>query len=254
MRLVFPSVEVVGGSSYPESLRLSELGGRICTQTCDRMRGESTEDAERFVGARIDQGHCSIIEHASLTVKFVFNRKAMTQCVRHRLSAHSVESTRYCNYTKERFEGDVAYVFPSWKWGACPDVTETAYYTIGCGSVGFECLFGDDAPSELPVLKEYSPDKAQFCLWYNSNSRNSEDYKSFLRNGGDLDTASELLNSAVKCEYLTTKNLRMWMDFFDKRTGKPVYSGLSYLASDLLEWLRARYPIFFNREVFPKGV
>ena len=85
-------------SDEPENfpwLRQIEYYGRLSWKSEDKMTDTS---APRFVKMLIDKGHESVIEHVSLTAKFVIDRGVSHELVRHRLASFTQESTRYCNY------------------------------------------------------------------------------------------------------------------------------------------------------------
>jgi thymidylate synthase (FAD) len=87
-------------------LQLIELAGRTCYKSENRITGDS---ASKFVRMIRDRGHESVLEHSSLTVKFIVDRGVSHELVRHRIAAYSQESTRYCNYGKA---GEVMFVKP----------------------------------------------------------------------------------------------------------------------------------------------
>jgi thymidylate synthase (FAD) len=74
-----------------------EKAGRTCYKSEDKITSES---AKSFVKKLITMGHESVIEHFSITVRFVCDRGVSHELVRHRLASFSQESTRYCNYGK----------------------------------------------------------------------------------------------------------------------------------------------------------
>jgi thymidylate synthase (FAD) len=82
-------------SASPE--RLVEYAGRVCYRSEDRMgRGQ------RFISARVGEGHESIIEHLSFTFLIEgISRACSHQLVRHRLASYSQESQRYCEMQPE---------------------------------------------------------------------------------------------------------------------------------------------------------
>ena len=57
--------------------------------------------AEKFLSNIIKRGHESVLEHISMTVRFICDRGVTHELVRHRLVAYTQESTRYCNYQKK---------------------------------------------------------------------------------------------------------------------------------------------------------
>ncbi|MBC8447227.1 MAG: FAD-dependent thymidylate synthase, partial [Chloroflexi bacterium] len=79
-----------GAGRAPE--RLIEYAGRVCYRSTDRM-----EHHPHFIAARVQEGHESIIEHASFTFLVEgISRACSHQLVRHRLASYSQESQRYC--------------------------------------------------------------------------------------------------------------------------------------------------------------
>ena len=54
--------------------------------------------------------HESPLEHSIMTVNFTINRGISHELVRHRHTAYSQQSTRYCNYQNERFGSEVIFI------------------------------------------------------------------------------------------------------------------------------------------------
>jgi len=107
MRLVSASTEVITEVSGEEMLRRLEAAGRTCYKSEDRVTNNS---ARAFVARIIESGHHSVLEHESVSVRFVVDRGVSHEIVRHRLASYSQESTRYCNYGKAKFGGEVTFV------------------------------------------------------------------------------------------------------------------------------------------------
>ena len=49
-----------------------------------------------------------------ITVKFICDRGVSHEFVRHRVFSFAQESTRYCNYSKDKFDNEITYIIPSW--------------------------------------------------------------------------------------------------------------------------------------------
>lgn len=75
-----------------------EQYGRTAYKSEDLITGFS---ATNFLSKIIKRGHESILEHVSITVRFICDRGVTHELVRHRLVAYTQESTRYCNYAKK---------------------------------------------------------------------------------------------------------------------------------------------------------
>jgi thymidylate synthase (FAD) len=92
---------------------LIERAGRTAYKSESRITEDS---AMKFIELIIARGHESVLEHASISVRFVTDRGVTHELVRHRLCAYTQESTRYCNYTKK----GMAFVKPVfWADNSC---------------------------------------------------------------------------------------------------------------------------------------
>jgi len=86
-----------------------ERAGRTCYKSEKRITPESSAT---FIKGIIKNGHLSVLEHGSISVRIVTNRGVTHELVRHRLAAYSQESTRYCNYS-----GAMEFIIPVWLIG-----------------------------------------------------------------------------------------------------------------------------------------
>lgn len=137
MKIITPSVELL--AITPRSSQLIELAGRTCYKSEDKITDDS---ADKFVAMINKRGHVSVIEHASATFRIITDRGITHEIVRHRLASYSQESTRYCNYGKEKFGQEIAVVTPAglsgpaWStWKAACVGAEQRYFELlelGC--------------------------------------------------------------------------------------------------------------------------
>ena len=104
MMIQKPAVEVLRADRYEEMLRRIERIGRVCYKSEDKIEDGS---AEKFIRGIIRRGHESVIEHESLTVKFICDRGVTHEIVRHRIASYSQESTRYCIDLATGFQYDL---------------------------------------------------------------------------------------------------------------------------------------------------
>lgn len=98
MEIVIPRHEILDKVDGEAILRKIELCGRTAYKSEYKITPGSARD---FVRKIIASGHESVIEHVSITVKFICDRGVTHELVRHRLAAYTQESTRYCNYSKK---------------------------------------------------------------------------------------------------------------------------------------------------------
>lgn len=114
MRIVKPSATIINPNPFDREaadniLKKIEEAGRTCYKSEDKITERS---AHAFVGALVEMGHYSVIEHGNITARIVCDRGVSHELVRHRLAAYSQESTRYCNYSKEKFGKEIAVIKP----------------------------------------------------------------------------------------------------------------------------------------------
>lgn len=111
MKVVRPSFEII--SCVAPSIAASVL------ESCMRVAYLSTptrnEPSEEFVKRIIGRGHESTIEHLVVTVKIICDRGVSHELVRHRLASFTQESTRYCNYSSDKFDGEVTFIKPNFR-------------------------------------------------------------------------------------------------------------------------------------------
>lgn len=98
MKIIDASFEVMSPIDGDEILKHIERCGRVCYKSEDRITENS---AKTFVANIIKRGHEAVLEHASITVKFIVDRGVSHEIVRHRIASYCQESTRYCNYSGE---------------------------------------------------------------------------------------------------------------------------------------------------------
>lgn len=115
MKIVNASYRIETPIDGAEILKRIEKAGRTCYKSEDRITEES---AENFVLTLIERGHESVLEHASITVRFVCDRGISQEIVRHRLASYSQESTRYCNYSELTFIQPCFFMDKPWAYCA----------------------------------------------------------------------------------------------------------------------------------------
>jgi len=132
MIIVKPSAELIWIT--PNALQIIEAAGRTCYKSETKITDES---AVKFVAKITKSGHHSVLEHASASFRFVCDRGVTHEMVRHRLAAYSQESTRYCNYGKYKFGGQIRVIEPPFKyevsnaeWREIIEDIEMAYKTM----------------------------------------------------------------------------------------------------------------------------
>lgn len=102
----------------PNAAKVVELAGR----TCYKSYCSTDSDPAKFIAGLIKRGHNSVLEHASASFRIVTDRGITHELVRHRIASFSQESTRYCNYAGDRFNGEIAVMRPETMKPECFDL------------------------------------------------------------------------------------------------------------------------------------
>lgn len=105
-----PEVLVPVDQLDKEVLKFLERYARVCYKSEDKMN--DSDDTGVFLKSKLAMGHESIIEHEKATVMFICDRGISHEIVRHRIAAYSQESTRYCNYSKDKFGSEITVIEP----------------------------------------------------------------------------------------------------------------------------------------------
>lgn len=109
MKIIHPTVGFMHPVDGQAILKHLEACGRVCYKSEDKTEDGS---AEKFLRGIIKRGHEAVLEHASVTVKFICDRGVSHEIVRHRMASYCQESTRYCNYSKDGFGKEITVIRP----------------------------------------------------------------------------------------------------------------------------------------------
>ena len=108
MKIVEPWIEVEKFDGVKIMKRLE----RAC-RTCYRSEGLITDDSyKRLLSNCLTRGHESILEHEKITVRMQCDIGVYKDLTRHRFGSFSIESTRYCNYGKDKFDNEIKFIKP----------------------------------------------------------------------------------------------------------------------------------------------
>lgn len=140
MKIINAGYEIIrpymnGTDARDAIYQLIEQAGRTCYKSEDKMTPES---AAKFVADTVKRGHEAMLEHASMTVKFIVDRGVSHELVRHRLFSFAQESTRYCNYSKDKFGREITVIRPLWLqddlatdlWETACENAEKSYFSL----------------------------------------------------------------------------------------------------------------------------
>lgn len=196
-----------------------ETAGRTCYKSEEQMTPES---GRKFAAKLIKLGHESVLEHAVVMIRFTVDRGVSHEIVRHRIAAFSQESTRYCNYSKDKFGNEITFIRP--------------------------CFWDDGYPSAT---------WAQFNQWMNDMSHAEEAYMRMIRMGATPEKARSVLPNSLKTELVMTVNIRELRHFLRLRAaceaGTP-HPQMLEVAVPLYQTCVKLMPELFSDIAIPDGV
>ncbi|MCM1232302.1 MAG: FAD-dependent thymidylate synthase [Clostridium sp.] len=208
MKIIEPSYEILTEISKDgvKELQHIEKIGRVCYKSEEKIT-EDGESAKKFVKMLIDRGHEAMIEHSSLSVKFIVDRGVSHELVRHRIASFAQESTRYCNYSKDKFDNGVTFIKP---------------------------IFFEEGTVEYEE-------------WERAMNNAERTYLFLVTSCDAIpQEARSVLPNSTKTEITITANYREWRSILKLRTQNNCHPQMLEVTRPLLRELKERLPIVFD--------
>jgi len=194
-----------------DMLKRIEVAGRTCYKSEDAIIDDS---AKEFVRKVIKRGHHSVIEHESVSVRFVIDRGVSHELVRHRLAAYSQESTRYCDYGG----GHIKFIKPLWT-----NIKPGIYKMHEARA----CPLTDSTWIEAMLQAEWNYQSLRKLQWTPQQARS-------------------VLPNSLKTEIVATYNLREWRHVFNLRTAHAAHPQIREVMIPLCQEMRRLIPVVFD--------
>ena len=212
MKIINAGFQILSDINGMEMLKNIEYIARTCYKSEDMMTDLS---AVKMVESLINRGHEAMLEHCVISVKFIVDRGVSHELVRHRVASFAQESTRYCNYSKDKFGNELTFIKPCF-WEHFSDNIEDNF-----------------------ALGE----------WEAAMADAEKHYFKLIENGATPEQARTVLPNSIKTEVVMTANLREWRHFFKLRalgiTGKP-HPQMLEVTVPLLAEFKTLIPVVFD--------
>lgn len=179
--------------------------------------------SDTFIRNLINSGHHSTLEHANVSVRIITDRGVTHEIVRHRFAAYSQESTRYCNYSKDKFGGEITVILPVWFYGSIENLESYNVY-----------------PNKTTSIHE------AYLKWFYACHNAENSYFDLLNLGQTPQQARSVLPNSLKTEIVMTCNIREWRHFFTLRCSKAAHPQMQELAISMLNGFKKIVPILFD--------
>lgn len=133
--------------------------------------------------------------HHTVTLKFICDRGVSHEIVRHRTASFAQESTRYCNYSADKYGSEITVIEPA-KFSKIVDTKTDRAYTV----------------------------------WKNSCFSTEKAYFDMLYCGCSPQEARAVLNNSLKTELIMTGTLDCWNHFFNLRCAPDAHPDIQVVA------------------------
>lgn len=203
MKIIKPAFTFLDEVDGSELLKHLERAGRVCYKSEDKITDGS---AEKFIRNIIKRGHESVLEHEKITVIIICDRGVTHELVRHRIASYSQESTRYCNYTNEKFGSELTFINP--------------------------CFWTEDDP--------------RYIVWKGQMEQIENAYNQLIEAGASPQEARSILPNSLKTEIVVTMNIREWRHFFKLRSSTAAHPQMREIANMLLAAFKEKIPVLFD--------
>ena len=150
------------------------------------------------------------------TVHFITSRGIMDEFRTHVGLCHLAESTRYCNYDKDRFNNEITCIIPHY----CPDLIGGNSYDL------YTCKF------DLTQTEGLSEKSAK---WIESMCQAEQNYMDLLNDGCTAQEARDVLPLGIKSELISCGFEDAWSNFFYRRCAKDAHPMAREIAIPLQE-------------------
>lgn len=156
-----------------------------------------------------------------ITVRFVCDRGASHEFVRHRVFSFAQESTRYCNYAKDKFGNELTFIIPRW-------------LSLSNGSYIY------DYPNGFTKDGSKWDSKLKLNTFLLSLVRSEAAYLELISQGWVAQQARAVLPNSLKTELIMTGTLTQWEGFFKLRDAESAHPQARELAEPLHAEFRKR--------------
>ncbi len=203
MKIINPAFTFNEEINGEDIIRRLEKAGRICYKSEDKIANSS---GVYFISNIIKRGHESVLEHEKITITITCDRGVSHEIVRHRIASYSQESTRYCNYTNEKFGNELCFIKP--------------------------CFWTESDP--------------KYELWKKQMLEIENTYNKLISMGASPQEARSVLPNSLKTEIVVTMNIREWRHFFKLRISQAAHPQMREVALQILYAFKEKIPVLFD--------
>ena len=171
-----------------------------------------------MVSNLVKNHHDAMLEHQSVTVIFTTDRGVTHEAVRHRIASFAQESTRYVNYSNDKFGNEITV------------------------------LNIENGIKRDKKMKNLSQETVSQIIaeWHSAMEDAERHYMRMIELGSSPQIARSVLPHSTKATLVVTMNYRSWRHFFELRTPGDAHPQIRDIAIPLLAEFKKKIQIIFD--------
>ena len=167
----------------------------------------------------------TVFHEKRISVRWTCDRGVSHEFVRHRVFSFAQESTRYCNYNKDKFGNELTFIIPTW---------------LGISEGNYTYSDGDWVDINKQVI-QISENEENVHSFLNTLDCSEYQYTMLINAGWKPQQARQILPNALKTELVMTGFESDWKHFFELRCDTAAHPDARKLALEL-------YNKLYNKE------
>ena len=205
MKIINHKVDIIYPSRVTEwvnEARKIEAAAR----TCYKSENYVSEDSwKSFIKKLKENNHGAMLEFGNFICRITTDRGVSHELVRHRLASYAQESTRYCNYGKNKFNNELTFI----------------------------------KPVEIDISKN------EFKIWKSAMEAAEESYLTLIEEKVKPENARSVLPISLKTEVVMKCNWRELLHMLDLRTSAAAHPDIRYVMNMIKDVFMENIPELF---------
>lgn len=223
VKIIEQSYEILTNLDGLVILKNIEKAARTCYKS-EHLITEDGESAKKLCKKLVELKHTAMLEHGGLiSVRIICNRGLTHELVRHRLCSFAQESTRYCDYSKDKHGNEITVIRPLIFSERQVEFTNKEDFII----------------TDLMNSEKY-------YTWYMAMDVAEQCYFELRKLGVSPQVARGVLPIDLKTEIIISANPTEWRHIFKLRTSNAAHPQIRTIMRNLLEDFKKKIPIIFD--------
>ena len=202
MKIIKPKI-IIEDLDYVRMMKNIERACRTCYRSENKINEESYKTLLKNC---INRGHESILEHEKITIQMICDIGVYKDLTRHRHASFSIESSRYCRYSSDKFDNEIKFIEP--------------------------CNIDKD--SDL------------YAFWENTMQRIEMNYIHMSDHNATPDQMRMILPHSTAALVTMTANIREWKHILELRANSHTHPAVQQVMIPLLLYFKEKMPEIFN--------